>query len=107
MKSSAGTTWRTPALLRPHFFSAAQLKAIVDNTLQQAQSGGSNFYTSGDVTGGTIGSAGSNCSAYLGGSIILHGNSNLTNYCTTTVVMGDVTVSGNATYQVPPRPLRT
>jgi hypothetical protein len=86
----------------PVFLTAAQLAAIRATTLAAAESGGSNYYTSGNVTGGTIGSSGSNCVAYIGGSIVLHGNGNLTNYCTTTVVMGDVTIGGNAAYQALP-----
>jgi hypothetical protein len=86
----------------PVFLTAAQLAAIQATTLAASKSGGSNYYTSGNVTGGTIGSSGASCVAYIGGSIVLHGNSNLTNYCTTTVVMGDVTIGGNATYQALP-----
>lgn len=86
----------------PVFLTAAQLAAIQSTTLAGSKSGGANYFTSGNVTGGTIGTSGSNCVAYIGGSIVLHGNGNLTNYCTTTVVMGDVTISGNATYQALP-----
>ena len=86
----------------PTFLTPGQLAAIQTSTLTQAQSGPPNFYTSGNVTNGTIGSNGSNCVAYIGGSITLNGSHNLTNYCVTTVVMGDVTISGNATYQALP-----
>ncbi len=86
----------------PVFLTAAQLAAIQSTTLAGSKSGGSNYYTSGDFNGGTIGTSGSNCVAYIGGSIVLHGNGNITNYCTTTVVMGDVTIGGNATYQALP-----
>ena len=86
----------------PTFLTAGQLATIQSSALVQAQSGPPNFYTTGSVTSGTIGSNGSNCVAYIAGSIILNGNRNVTNYCTTTVVMGDVTVSGNATYQALP-----
>lgn len=86
----------------PTFLTAGQLAAIQSSTLFQAQSGPPNFYTTGSVTSGTIGSASANCVAYIAGSIILGGNRNVTNYCATTVVMGDVTVSGNATYQALP-----
>ena len=83
----------------PTFLTAAQLGAIQSTILSQARSGGSNYYTSGDVTSGTIGSSGASCVAYIGGNVTLRGNSTLINYCATTVVMGDVTVSGNASYQ--------
>ena len=86
----------------PQFLTAGQLAALQGTTLAQAQSGAPNFYTSGDVTGGTIGSSGSNCVAYIGGSIVLHGGGSIVNYCATTVVMGDVTISGNPTYQALP-----
>ena len=83
----------------PTFLTAAQLATIRSTTLNQARNGGANYYTAGDVTGGTIGSLGANCVAYIGGDVVLKGNSTLTNYCATTVVMGDVTISGNAYYQ--------
>ncbi len=86
----------------PTFLTAAQLAAIQSSTLTQARSGGANYYTAGNVTGGTIGSSGANCVAYIGGNITLNGNSSLTNYCATTVVMGDVNVGGNADYQALP-----
>jgi len=60
---------------------------------------------SGDVTGGAIGSSGAHCVAYIGGSITLKGTANLTNYCATTIVMGDVNVGGTATYQALPATL--
>jgi hypothetical protein len=83
----------------PTFLTAGQLGSIQRKTLQTAQSGGSNYYTAGNVTNGTIGSNGATCVAYIGGNITLNGSNNLTNYCQTTVVMGNVTISGNATYQ--------
>jgi len=86
----------------PTFLTSAQLAAIQSSTLSQAQSGGANFYTAGNYSSGTIGSNGANCVAYIGGSISLQGNGNITNYCATTVVMGDVTISGNPTYQALP-----
>ena len=86
----------------PTFLTAGQLASIQSNALSQAQSGPPNFYTSGSVSGGTIGSSGANCVAYIGGSITLSGNGSITNYCATTVVMGDVTISGNPTYQALP-----
>jgi hypothetical protein len=89
----------------PTFLTAAQLAAIQSSTLTQAQKGGPNYYTAGNVTGGTIGSDGANCVAYIGGNITLKGNSTLTNYCATTVVMGDVTIGGNANYQALPMSL--
>jgi len=89
----------------PTFLTSAQLATIQSNTLAQAQSGGANFFTSGNVTGGTIGSNGANCVAYIGGNITLNGNASLTNYCATTVVMGDVNVGGNADYQALPASL--
>ena len=89
----------------PTFLTAGQLAAIQSATLSQAKSGGTNYYTAGNVTGGTIGSSGANCVAYIGGSISLSGTANLTNYCATTVVMGDVNVGGAATYQALPASL--
>ena len=86
----------------PTFLTAAQLAAIQSATLSQARSGGANYYTPGNVTGGTIGSSGANCVAYIGGSISLSGNANITNYCATTVVMGDVNIGGTASYQALP-----
>ena len=86
----------------PTFLTSAQLATIQSSTLHQAQSGGANYYTSGSVTGGTIGSNGANCVAYIGGSITLIGNGSLINYCATTVVMGDVNIGGNADYQALP-----
>jgi len=86
----------------PTFLTSAQLAAIQSSTLAQAQTGGANFYTPGDVTGGTIGSSGANCVAYIGGNITLNGNGSITNYCATTVVMGDVNIGGNADYQALP-----
>jgi PilX N-terminal len=89
----------------PTFLTAAQLAIVQNNTLQQAKSGGANFYTAGDVSSGTIGSSGASCVAYIGGSIILKGSSTLINYCATTVVMGDITISGSANYQSLPATL--
>lgn len=86
----------------PTFLTAAQVAGIQSSALSQSKSGGANFYTSGDVTGGTIGSNGANCVAYIGGNITLGGSGSLTNYCATTVVMGDVNVGGNADYQALP-----
>lgn len=86
----------------PTFLTAGQLAALQASTLYKAQSGPPNFYTAGSMTGGTIGSSGANCVAYIGGDIIMNGNANLTNYCATTVVMGTVNVSGNAQYQALP-----
>lgn len=89
----------------PTFLTSAQLAAIQSNTLTQSKSGGSNYYTAGNVTGGTIGSSGANCVAYIGGNLTLNGKSTLTNYCATTVVMGDVNIGGNATYSAVPASL--
>src|SRR5579872_3222756 len=86
----------------PTFLTSAQLAAIQTNTLNQARSGGTNFYSAGNVTGGSIGSSGANCVAYIGGNITLVGNGSITNYCATTVVMGDVNIGGNADYQALP-----
>lgn len=86
----------------PTFLTSAQLATIQANTLTQSKSGGSNFFASGDVTGGTIGSNGANCVAYISGNLTLSGNGSVTNYCATTVVMGDVTIGGNADYQALP-----
>lgn len=86
----------------PTFLTSAQLATIQSSTLHQAQSGGANYYTSGSVTGGTIGSNGTNCVAYISGNITLIGNGSLINYCATTVVMGDVNIGGNADYQALP-----
>jgi hypothetical protein len=86
----------------PTFLTPGQLAAIQTSTLTQAQSGPPNFYTSGNITSGAIGTSGSNCVAYIGGNITVNGSHNLTNYCVTTVVMGNVSVSGNATYQALP-----
>jgi len=87
----------------PVFLTAGQLAALQRSTSFQAQSGPPNFYTTGSVSGGTIGSSGTNCVAYIGGNITLGGSANLTNYCTTTVVMGTVTIGGNASYQALPQ----
>jgi hypothetical protein len=86
----------------PTFLTPGQLSTLQNRVLTQAQSGSPNFYTSGNVTGGTIGSNGADCVAYIGGSIVLNGNGSLINYCATTVVMGDVTIGGNANYQALP-----
>jgi len=86
----------------PMFLTAGELSAIQSSTRAQAQSGLPNFYAAGDVSSGVIGSSGASCVAYIGGSITLRANGSLTNYCTTTVVMGDVTISGNPTYQASP-----
>jgi len=86
----------------PTFLTSAQLAAIQSSTLTQAQSGGANYYTAGDVTSGNIGSSGGSCVAYIGGNITLNGNGSIMNYCATTVVMGDVTIGGNADYQALP-----
>jgi hypothetical protein len=86
----------------PTFLTAAQLAGIQSSALAQAQSGGVNFYASGNVSGGSIGSNGSNCVAYIAGNLTLGGNGSVTNYCPTTVVMGNVNVGGNADYQALP-----
>lgn len=86
----------------PTFLTAAELATIRASVLSQAQSGGSNYYTAGNLSSGTIGTSAGKCVAYIGGNITLKGSSTLINYCETTVVAGDVTVSGNATYQALP-----
>ena len=86
----------------PTFLTAGQLAALQATTLFKAKTGPPNFYTTGSMTGGVIGSNGANCVAYIAGNITLGGSANLTNYCATTVVMGNVTVSGNASYQALP-----
>jgi hypothetical protein len=86
----------------PVFLTAGQLAALQRSTAIQAQSGPPNFYAAGNVSGGTIGASGANCVAFIGGDITLGGSANLTNYCATTVVMGTIVVSGNATYQALP-----
>jgi hypothetical protein len=86
----------------PTFLTAAELATIQASVLSQAQSGGSNYYTAGNVASGTIGTSAGKCVAYIGGNITVKGSSTLINYCETTVVMGDVTVSGNASYQALP-----
>jgi hypothetical protein len=86
----------------PKFLTAGQLAAIQSSTLAQTQSGPPNFYTAGSVSGGTIGASGANCVAFIGGDIRLSGTNSLINYCATTVVMGNVTISGTPTYQALP-----
>jgi len=86
----------------PSFLTAEELSTIQSSVQGQARTGGSNFYTTGDVTSGTIGTSAGKCVAYIGGNITLNGANTLTNYCETTVVMGDVTISGSANYQALP-----
>ena len=86
----------------PTFLTAAELSTIQASVLSQAQSGGSNYYTAGNVGSGTIGTSSGKCVAYIGGNVTVKGSNTLINYCETTVVMGDVTVSGNASYQALP-----
>ena len=91
-------TQQTP----PKFLTAGQLAALQTSTLIKSQQGAPNFYTAGDFGSGTIGTSGSNCVAYIGGSLTLSGSNSVINYCTTTVVMGDITISGTPTYQALP-----
>src|SRR5579872_1039748 len=84
------------------FLTSGQLAAIQSSSLTQSQSGGSNYYTAGSVSSGTIGTSGAYCVAYIGGNVTLSGSGSLTNYCPTTVVMGDVNIGGNADYQALP-----
>jgi hypothetical protein len=86
----------------PKFLTAGQLAALQTSTLIKSQQGAPNFYTAGDFSTGTIGTNGSNCVAYIGGSLVLSGSSSIINYCPTTVVMGDIVISGNPTYQALP-----
>ena len=86
----------------PSFLTAAELSTIQASVQGQASKGAPNFYTAGDVTGGIIGTPAGKCVAYIGGNITLKGSNTLLNYCETTVVMGDVTISGSANYQALP-----
>lgn len=87
----------------PVFLSAAQIASIKSSALTKAQSGGANVYLNGDWSGGgTWGKAGTPCTVYINGNVKLSGNATLTNYCTTTVVTGDWTMSGSVQYAIAP-----
>jgi Tfp pilus assembly protein PilX len=86
----------------PSFLTASQLASIQSGTLVQAKSGGSNVYVNGDWTGsGTWGASGANCVVYINGNVTI-GSGTLTNYCSTTVVTGNFTMSGSAKYTIVP-----
>jgi len=62
-----------------------------------------NVYVNGDWSGGgTWGKASTPCTVYINGNVKLSGNATLTNYCTTTVVTGDWTMSGSVQYAIAP-----
>ncbi len=87
----------------PTFLTAKQLAQIQASVLSQASSGGSNYYTAGNINNTTtIGTPAGNCVAYIGGNITLNGSKAMTNYCETTVVMGNVVLSGGGSYTALP-----
>jgi hypothetical protein len=87
------------------FLTAGQLSSIQSSALAQAQSGGANVYVNGNYSSaGTWGTSGANgnCTVYVNGNVSLSGSGTLTNYCDTTVVTGNWTMSGNVQYTIAP-----
>jgi hypothetical protein len=89
----------------PTFLTASELASIQSSALTASQSGGANKYVNGNWSGaGTWGTstADGNCTVYINGNVTLSGNGTLTNYCDTTVVTGNWTMSGNVQYTIAP-----